>query len=84
MHFLRAGQVRLVQPGPGNSADPARDAAQLLFRFPWPGEDSTEPGGYGSTGFGLTLFECPWRRRHDSEGHNLYCQVRHCGRVLRT
>jgi len=76
MYHLRAGRVRLVQPDPGSSVDPGRDAARLLFRFPWPEKDGTEPGGYGSAGFGLTLFECRWRRRcrHDNEGRNLYHQ----------
>jgi hypothetical protein len=76
MYLLRAGEVHLLQPDPGSSVDPARDAARLLFRFPWPEEDGTAPGGDRSRLFGLTLHECPWRRRcrHHHEGHNLYFQ----------
>jgi len=48
MYYLRADQVGLVIREK-NSLDPAdkETQAQLRFRFPWPDEDGTEPGGDG-------------------------------------
>ena len=46
MYYLRFDQRRSVQPLP-NSLDPVKEAAELRFRFPWPDEDQSEPGGNG-------------------------------------
>src|SRR5260221_7419635 len=43
MYYLRADQARKVTPLP-NSVDPVKDAASIRFRFPFPDEDSFEPG----------------------------------------
>lgn len=45
MLYLRADQRHRVWPQSG-SVDPARDAAELRFRFPWPDEDNIGPGGF--------------------------------------
>lgn len=45
MYYLRYDQAALVRPKRGNT-DPVRDRADLRFRFPFPDEDSIEPGQF--------------------------------------
>lgn len=45
MFYLRADQRWSVSPRGGN-VDPVRDAGEIRFRFPWPDEDSVEPGAF--------------------------------------
>ena len=46
MLYLRADQAHLVTPLGGNT-DPVRDREKgIRFRFPFPDEDSTEPGAF--------------------------------------
>jgi hypothetical protein len=45
MYYLRADQAHLVKPLRGN-VNPVKDAAEIRFRFPFPGEDDVEPGGF--------------------------------------
>jgi hypothetical protein len=51
MLYLRADQVRSIQPQRG-SVDPSRPDTQrvIRFRFPWPDEDGTPPGGFHADG----------------------------------
>lgn len=48
MYYLRAGQRFQVFPEPGNVDPRGDDAYALRFRFPWPNEDDTAPGGFDS------------------------------------
>jgi hypothetical protein len=45
MYYLRADQRHMVEPIHGN-VNPSKDALAIRFRFPWPDEDGTEPGGF--------------------------------------
>lgn len=45
MLYLRFDQRYLVKAKPGN-VDPARDVKELRFRFPFPDEDSIQPGDF--------------------------------------
>lgn len=47
MYYLRADQVHLVQHTEGN-VHPVKDgeAGAIRFRFPWPSEDSVQPGAF--------------------------------------
>lgn len=45
MYYLRADQARKVLPLRGN-VDPVKDADGIRFRFPFPDEDSIEPGAF--------------------------------------
>lgn len=49
MYYLRYDQRNLVRPLPGN-LDPRDKNIQdiIRFRFPWPDEDNSEPGGQGA------------------------------------
>jgi hypothetical protein len=51
MYYLRADQVHLITPEP-NSVNPQlkSTAEQIRFRFPFPSEDGTEPGGFEDHG----------------------------------
>ena len=55
MLYLRADQAHLVTPLPGN-VDPVRDRDALRFRFPFPDEDGTEPGGFDNPFRGRRLY----------------------------
>lgn len=55
MYYLRADQARDVWPEHGN-VDPVKDAASLLFRFPWPNEDGNEPGDYDDHDHGFLFY----------------------------
>jgi hypothetical protein len=45
MYYLRPDQAQKVEAEP-HSVDPIRDAAHLLFRFPFPDEDHIAPGAF--------------------------------------
>ena len=54
MYYLRADQVHLVNPLPG-SVNPRlrKQAEHLRFRFPFPQEDTREPGTFEDYDYGL-------------------------------
>ena len=52
--YLRATQAGVVRSLPG-STDLDADAHRLYYRFPWPDEDGTVPGGYEPGDRGLEL-----------------------------
>ncbi len=45
MYYLRADQAKLVTAEKG-SVDPIKDQDEIRFRFPWPDEDTTQPGSF--------------------------------------
>ena len=59
MYYLRASQARDVEPVAG-SLDPWKDRLEIRFRFPFPDEDTCEPGGFDGDygrGFNAPGFE---------------------------
>jgi hypothetical protein len=68
MFYLRADQAHTVTPIAG-SVDPIRDAEELRFRFPFPDEDSIEPGHFEDHDRGVKIPE--WRIPEDWGGHSI-------------
>ena len=50
MYYLRYDQRGLVTPESGSVNPAGSDKYELRFRFPWPGEDQIEPGGFKEYG----------------------------------
>jgi hypothetical protein len=46
MYYLRLNQRRLVEHEDGNVNVNGPEVYELRFRFPWPDEDTVEPGGF--------------------------------------
>lgn len=46
MYYLRLNQRSMVDSLPGNVNTRGEDVYSLRFRFPWPDEDNTLPGGF--------------------------------------
>jgi hypothetical protein len=67
MYYLRADQAELVTPKWGN-VDPVRNAAEIRFRFPFPDEDSHEPGDFEDWDRAAYL----WNVRAPAEGVEHY------------
>jgi hypothetical protein len=68
MYYLRADQAHKVTPIAG-SVDPIRDAEELRFRFPFPDEDSIEPGQFDDHDRGVRI--PGWNIPEDFEGHSI-------------
>lgn len=62
MYYLRAEQRHDVKAMPG-SLDPVKHAGAIRFRFPWPDEDGTPPGGEGFSDYDRSVcvpgYSCP-------------------------
>jgi len=66
MYYLRAEQAALVTPVP-NSLDPVEVHESIRFRFPFPDEDTVEPGGFKDYSRGVNL----WMEVPDGVEHGM-------------
>ena len=67
MYYLRADQAHLVQAESGN-VDPVKDRDEIRFRFPFPDEDSIEPGCFEDYDRGVRI-PSGWEIPAEWEGH---------------
>lgn len=79
MYYLRADQAHKVTPIAG-SVDPIRDADELRFRFPFPDEDSIEPGHFDDHNRGVRIPD--WRIPEEWTGHSSVQFTASAGYVL--
>ncbi len=56
MYYLRHDQRRLVKPESGSVAPASDDRFALRFRFPWPDEDTIEPGAFENYHRAITVY----------------------------